>query len=69
MTAILDLLLVPVLLFFLFLLFLPITDRRTVIMRLSMMAVIAALFAGSVMTAHGPSLIAHRLQTVAMSSN
>ena len=53
----------------LFFLFLPITDRRTVIMRLSMMAVIAALFAGSVMTAQGPSLIAHRLQTVAMSSN
>jgi hypothetical protein len=66
MTTILDLTLVLALLFFLLL---PITDRRTVIMRLSMMAVIAALFVGSIMTAQAPSLTAHFAQTMAMSSN
>jgi hypothetical protein len=66
MTTILDLLLVLALLFFLFL---PITDRRTVIMRLSMIAVIAGLFAGSIMMAQGPSLIAYQPQSVAINSN
>lgn len=66
MTTVLDLLLLLALLFFLFL---PITDRRTVMMRLGMMAVLAALFVGSLTTAHGPSLIAHLPQAVAMSSN
>jgi hypothetical protein len=66
MTAILDLLLVLALLFFLFL---PITDRRTVIMRLSMMAVIAALLAGLIMKPQGSSLIAYQPQSVAINSN
>jgi hypothetical protein len=66
MTYIIDLMLVLALLFFLFL---PITDRRTVMMKLGMMTVIAALFVGSVMRAQGPSLVAHLPQTVAMSSN
>ena len=66
MTTVLDLILVLALLFFLFL---PITDRRTVMMRLGMMAVIAGLLVGSVTRAHGPSLVAHLPQTVAMSGN
>jgi hypothetical protein len=66
MTTILDLLLLLALLFFLFL---PITDRRTIIMRLSMIAVIAALFAGSIMMPQSPSLLAHQPQDMAMSSN
>jgi hypothetical protein len=66
MIYVLDLMLVLALLFFLFL---PITDRRTVMMRLGMMAVIAALMAGSMIRAQGPALIAHLPQAVAMSSN
>jgi hypothetical protein len=66
MTAVLDLMLVLALLFFLFL---PISDRRTVIMRLGMMSVIATLFVVSVTGAHGPSQIAQLPQTVAMGSN
>ncbi|HEU0149124.1 MAG TPA: hypothetical protein VFR21_19890 [Bradyrhizobium sp.] len=66
MTAILDLLLVLALLFFLFL---PITGRRTVIMRLSMMAVIAALFAGSITKPQWSSLVGRVPQDMAMSSN
>ena len=64
--VLIDALLLPVFLFFLFL---PITDRRTVMMRLGMMAVIAGLLVGSVTRAHGPSLVAHLPQTVAMSGN
>jgi hypothetical protein len=48
-----------------FFLFLPITDRRTVMLKLAMITVIAALFAGSAMTC-GPSPPS---QTVAMSGN
>jgi hypothetical protein len=62
MTAVLDPMLVLALFFFLFL---PITDRRTVMLKLAMITVIAALFAGSAMTC-GPSPPS---QTVAMSGN
>jgi hypothetical protein len=65
MTYVIDLLLVLALLFFLFL---PITDRRTVMMRLGMMTVIAALFVGSLTKAHGPSLTADLPQAIAMSN-
>jgi hypothetical protein len=51
----------------LFFLFLPITDRRTVMMKLGMMAVIAALFTVSITRAHGPRLFARLPQTFAMS--
>jgi hypothetical protein len=63
MTAVLDPMLVLALLFFLFL---PITDRRTVMLKLAMITVIAALFAGSAAMTCGPSPPS---QTVAMSGN
>ena len=63
MTAVLDPMLVLALFFFLFL---PITDRRTVMLKLAMITVIAALFAGSVAMTCGPSPPS---QTVAMSGN
>lgn len=63
MTAVLDPMLVLALFFFLFL---PITDRRTVMLKLAMMTVIAALFAGSAAMTCGPSPPS---QTVAMSGN
>jgi hypothetical protein len=63
MTAVLDPMLVLALFFFLFL---PITDRRTVMLKLAMITVIAALFAGSAAMTCGPSPPS---QTVAMSGN
>jgi hypothetical protein len=66
MYLIADLLLAAAMLFFLFL---PITDRRTVMMKIGMIGVIAALFAGSVMNAHGPALSAQLPQSVVISSN
>mgnify|MGYP006920270948 CR=1 FL=1 len=66
MSYVIQLLLGLALLFFLFL---PITDRRTVMMKLGMMTVIAALFTVSITRAHGPKLIAHLPQTFAMTAH
>ena len=66
MVYIADLLLVVAMLFFLFL---PITDRRTVMMKIGMIGAIAALFAVSVTKAHGPELAAQLPQSVVVSSN
>jgi len=66
MSYIVDLLLVVISLFFLFL---PITDRRTVVMKLCMIGAMAALFALSVTNVHGPELFAHLPQAVVISSN
>jgi len=60
-----DLMLVAAMLFFLFL---PITDRRTVMMKLGMIGVIAALFAVSATRARGPEL-AHLPRSMVVSSN
>lgn len=61
-----DLMLVATMLFFLFL---PITDRRTVVMKVGMIGVIAALFVVSVTKIHGPELAAHLPQAVVIGSN
>jgi len=53
----------------LFFLFLPITDRRTVVMKLCMMTATAVLFACSALLAAGPAMIGHQPQAVAMSRN
>ena len=66
MTAVLDLMLVLALLLFLFL---PITDRRTVMMKLAMMTVIATLFAGSVAMTRGSPPTPRLPRAVAMSGN
>jgi hypothetical protein len=61
-----DLMLVAAMLFFVFL---PITDRKTVMMKIGMIGVIAALFAVAVTKAHGPELTADLPQSVVISSN
>ena len=66
MDYIADLMLAAAMLFFLFL---PITDRRTVMMKLGMIGAIAALFAVSVTRAHGPELAARLPQSVVVGSN
>lgn len=66
MIYVLDALLALALLFFLFL---PITDRRTVLMKLCMMAAITVLFAASLTRGHGPQLVAHLAPPVLASSN
>ena len=61
MFCIFDIFLVLALLFFLFL---PITDRKTVMMKLGMMAVIAALFAVSTTNVYSPDVRARTAQAL-----
>ncbi|CCE05708.1 exported hypothetical protein [Bradyrhizobium sp. STM 3843] len=50
-------------------LFLPIANRRTVMMKLGMVATLAARFALSVTGAHSPELHAQRSQNVSTGRN
>ncbi len=53
----------------LFFLFLPITDRKTVIMKLGMMAIIAVLFTVSVAGSYGPDLRVRTTQALLLNRN